>query len=138
VKDPVRQARGKGARRKGAQFEREVVSLHLEAGVPATKVPLSGQLPGHPGDVLVEVLGGALAECKNLKAPPKTIERWLDGNTFVFTNRFRKSPLVHMSFETYLTLVRSLHERELMDECVRRMARGSAEMGEDEYIEIGE
>ena len=56
---------GKGARVKGASFEREVVNWHLEKGVPAERIPLSGAVKGnYSGDLKIGPQQALLAECK--------------------------------------------------------------------------
>ncbi len=45
------------SRRKGVGFEREVVNFLQGHGLSAERVPLSGQLPNHRGDVSCPVRG---------------------------------------------------------------------------------
>ena len=95
-----KKTQGKSNRRRGGAFERRVVVRFVSAGVPAEKVPLSGALATHPGDVLVN--GQDRAECKYLKGGQKSLRRWLEGNRFVVTGEARKEPLVTVRMTDFL------------------------------------
>lgn len=97
---------GRRARLKGARFEREVVALFEEVGVPAKKVPGSGGARGYRGDVQTALFTGRKVECKDLKSGLVTIEKWLVDADYAISNRSRKCPLVHMTWDTFVELIR--------------------------------
>lgn len=73
------------SRQKGDAYERRVVAWHGEAGISAERVPLSGAMPGYPGDVIVgqERWRG---EVKARKAANgfKKVAEWLGDNDALF------------------------------------------------------
>lgn len=106
---------GRRARLKGARFEREVVALFEKAGVPAKKVPGSGGARGYKGDVQTALFEGRKVECKDLKSGLVTIEKWLADADYAVSNRSRKCPLVHMTWDTFEELIKlapKIHEPE--------------------------
>ena len=58
------------SKQKGDRFERQVVADLVEAGISASKVPLSGAAKGWPGDVIAEheMSGKWVMQCKITKA----------------------------------------------------------------------
>ena len=71
---------GRAARRKGMNFEREVVALLQAHGIAAEKVPLSGAVKGgkFEGDIDCPVRGvDQKLECKRWKGGFKTINALL-------------------------------------------------------------
>lgn len=101
----------KASRDKGARREREIVHAHLELGVTARRVPLSGASEGFPGDVLICLAGRQqplVAECK-ARANGEgfaTLERWLGRNDLMFLIRDRAEPMVVLSWATWAGLVK--------------------------------
>jgi hypothetical protein len=94
------------SRSKGLRIERELVHLHRDAGIPASRVPLSGQHGGeYAGDLKVLDLTG---EAKGRKDGHgfTLLERWLGQHDLLFLRRDRQRPLVVLPWETYLTLMR--------------------------------
>lgn len=101
------------AKRKGTRIEREIVQLHIAAGVPCMRVPQSGAIgTRHPefeilkGDVRV-FPGTAKCLVGEVKARAsgqgfKTIERWLRDNDLLFLRRDRAEPIVVMTFGVYI------------------------------------
>ena len=71
---------GKKSRDKGARFEREIVESARVHGLECGRVPLSGALPDHPGDVaLIDAHGDRwLIEAKKRADGFRQIYGWLD------------------------------------------------------------
>ena len=97
---------GKKSRDKGYRAERQIIRRHIEAGLPARRVPLSGACEGFEGDLIV---GWGYPE-RDLKAEVKCrgggqgwgmVSEWLEGNDLLFLVSDRKEPLVVMPFEVY-------------------------------------
>ncbi len=105
---------GKPSRDKGQRRERQVVALHVDLGVKAERVPLSGgsHYRGNGGDVDVYPWGPDSAPlCGEIKARGggqgfKTIESWLDGNDMLFLIRDRQEPLVVLPWDTWRRLIK--------------------------------
>ena len=94
------------SKRKGTRIEQELVRRHLAAGIPATRVPLSGACGGlYSGDL--RIAGGLVAEskCRAGGSGFTTIERWLADNDFLFLRRDRAEPLVVMPWPIYVRLM---------------------------------
>ena len=93
------------SRDKGQRIERELVHLHLDAGIPASRVPLSGAAGGeyagdlHILDFTVEVKARANGEGF------KQLEAWLGDHDMLFLRRDRQRPLVLLPWQTYLKLM---------------------------------
>jgi hypothetical protein len=86
---------GRRSRDKGARCERAAVLALQDAGVPASRVPLSGAAGGaFAGDVLVPVLGRDLRfEVKARASGFKKIYQWLSGNSGLFVRADRQGML---------------------------------------------
>ncbi len=94
------------SRDKGNRIEREIVHRHLDMGIAAERVPLSGAAGGSfKGDIQIGDLRG---EVKARRAGQgfKTLERWLGDNDLLFLRRDRAEPLVVMDWKTYSKLMR--------------------------------
>ena len=97
-------AGGKKSRDKGNRIEREIVHLHTDNGIPAQRVPLSGAAGGlYKGDLQIMDLR---AEVKARASGEgfKTLEGWLADNDLLFLRKDRSTPMVVMTWETYLKL----------------------------------
>jgi len=102
--NPIRSQRDKGARR-----ERELVAKHLEIGVHAERVPLSGAAhyrgADHDIDIYIfgEDAGALVAEVKARKSGEgfKTLESWLGENDLLFLVRDRQDPLVVLPWKVW-------------------------------------
>ena len=95
---------GKGAKVKGASFEREVVNWHLEKGVPAERIPLSGAVKGnYSGDLKIGPEQALLAECKRRARAWQDLYDALDqdGSDMLFIRKDRERTLVVLPLETY-------------------------------------
>jgi hypothetical protein len=111
---PVRKSPGAHSRRKGAQFERDLVNALKEAGVDAVRVPLSGM--GHEasandefaGDIVLPWITGKREkfEAKKRAAGFATIYRWLGRHRGLFVSADRKETLVIFRFSDFVELVR--------------------------------
>lgn len=94
--------------RKGSRVERELRQLHLDIGIAAQRVPLSGADPNMPGDLRIETRAGVLVgEAKARKRGLPTLMKWLRGRDVLFIRRDGKSdPIVAMPWRTWALLVR--------------------------------
>ncbi len=100
-------------RDKGARREREIVNRHLEMGVHAERVPLSGathyQGGGHDVDIYPYGLdaGALVGEVKARKDGVGfvTLERWLGENDLLFLWRDRAEPLVVLPWRVWRTIL---------------------------------
>ena len=93
------------SKNKGSRVEREIVHRHLDIGVDAKRVPLSGAAVGFKGDVII---GDLVAEVKARKGGQgfATISKWLRDNDLLFVKEDRKDPLVVMPWRTYEKFIR--------------------------------
>lgn len=102
--------RGKRSRRKGSQFERDLVNWHKERGIPAKRVPLSGAAEGFKGDIVIGPEYKLQAECK-LRGNTgfNSIYNWLEkeNNDLLFIRQDRKPSLVVMPIELYEKLIKN-------------------------------
>lgn len=103
---------GRAPRQKGDRIEREIVKLHIEIGVKAERVPLSGAAGGSfSGDVDVYAAGPDAAplvtevKARANGAGFKNIERWLGENDALFLRRDRAEPMVVLPWRTWRGLV---------------------------------
>ena len=104
---------GKRHRQKGDRIERELVRRHVDIGVAAERVPLSGAAGGsYSGDVDVFAFGPTRAPLKTeVKARANgtgfvQLERWLGDNDVLFLRRDRAEPLVVLPWATWAKLVK--------------------------------
>jgi Holliday junction resolvase len=96
-------------RRKGSRVEREICAKHVEIGVPAKRVPLSGAQAGYPGDVEITLPDGALmGEVKARKSGGGfvTLEKWLGANGVLFLRRDNAEPIVLLPWSTWARVLR--------------------------------
>ena len=94
------------SRQKGDRFEREVVNYLKDAGLDASRVPLSGAAGGEfSGDVVVQ---GHKGECKTRKRFIGQFLGWIEGNHFLFLKQDRSATLVVMRIETYAELLKGV------------------------------
>lgn len=104
-KNPDAVRRGRQSRRKGGEYELEVVNNLKELGLTARKIPLSGASEGFPGDI--EVIAGFdgntkyLGECKRRKNLPEWIVNALGENDFVAMRGDRGETLVMLRLPTF-------------------------------------
>ena len=97
-----------GRRQKGNRVERLLVQAHIDAGIPAKRVPLSGAMQHYKGDIRV---GDELVAEVKARANGEgfaTLERWLGDNHLLFLRRDRSQPMVVVEWDTYLRMVRAL------------------------------
>ncbi len=97
---------GKQSRDKGNRIEREIVHLHTDNGIPAQRVPLSGAAGGlYKGDIQI---GDWRAEVKARANGEgfKTLEGWLGDNDLLFLRKDRSAPVVVMTWDAYLKLMK--------------------------------
>ncbi len=105
---------GKPSRDKGQRRERQVVALHVDFGIRAERVPLSGasRYRGNGGDVDIypwspegPVLCGEVKARRN-GAGFVTLERWLGENDMLFLVRDRQEPMVVLPWGTWRRLLK--------------------------------
>jgi hypothetical protein len=103
---------GKPSRDKGARRERQIVTLHTEAGIHAERVPLSGasRYRGNGADIDIYARGRddapIIAEVKARRNGEgfKQLEQWLGDNDALFLWRDHAAPLVVMPMAIWLEL----------------------------------
>ena len=100
---------GLRSRRKGARRELEIVHAHRAIGVAARKVPLSGAAEGWKGDLRIP--HGDTELWAEVKARAngegfRTLERWIEGMQLLFLRRDRATPLVLLTWDTYVRLLK--------------------------------
>ena len=87
---------GRMSQRKGYRIENEIRLLHVDLGIPAQRMPLSGALGGDmSGDLRIGTLRAEVKARAN-GAGFRTLEKWLAGNDLLFLRRNRQPPLVVM------------------------------------------
>ncbi len=105
---------GKPSRDKGQRRERQIVALHVDLGIHAERVPLSGasRYQGNGADIDVYVDGkdaGALVGEVKARAAGQgfvTIEKWLGENDMLFLVRDRQEPMVVVPWATWERLLK--------------------------------
>ncbi len=91
---------------KGNRVENQFVTLLHAADIPAQRVPLSGQVGGlFSGDIRIAENYTAEVKARKNGEGFATIQRWLGENDFLFLKQDRKSPIVVMTWEMYITLM---------------------------------
>jgi hypothetical protein len=88
-------------RSKGARVERLMVQMHHDAGIPCEKVSRSG----YTGEDLM-IADEFRGEVKARKEPMKTAIGWLAGRDLLFVKPDREPPMVIMTWDTYVALMR--------------------------------
>lgn len=95
------------SREKGDRAERALVTLHHMAGIPAERIPLSGAMGGSfSGDLRIADTYTAEVKARKDGAGFKTLEGWLGRNDLLFLRRDRTTPIVVLSWETYIHLMK--------------------------------
>jgi hypothetical protein len=100
---------GRGPRRKGSAFEREVTALLQDLGLAAERVPLSGAVKTSrfDHDISCPVRGvDRRIECKRRGHAFASIDGWLANNFALVVRDDRSRPLVILSLETFAELAR--------------------------------
>lgn len=97
---------GRSAKQKGYRIEREMVALHLDMGLEAERVPLSGAAGGsYTGDLVIAKTWRAEVKARKGGAGFKVIEGWLGDNDLLFLRRDRAEPLALLPWKTYQALM---------------------------------
>jgi len=96
---------GRMQRNKGARVEREIVNLHHDIGIAASKESRSG----HTGPDLL-IGDDLVCEVKARRNGEgfTQLERWLGNNDVLFLKRDRQKPMVCLSWSTWIRLVRAV------------------------------
>jgi Holliday junction resolvase hjc len=100
---------GRGARRKGSGFEREVVKLLQEAGIAAERCPLSGAVKtrSYDHDIRCPIRGEDVRiEAKRRARAFGTIDAMLGGNFAVVFRDDRSRVMVAMTLASFAKLAR--------------------------------
>jgi len=96
----------RGPRRKGSRIEREIVAAHIERGIPAERVPLSGSAGGsYTGDVVIAGRLRGEVKARASGAGFATLERWLGENDVLFLRRDRAEPMVVLPARVWFALL---------------------------------
>ena len=104
------------SRDKGQRIERELVHLHHAAGIPASRVPLSGAAGGEYADDLHLLDLTAEVKARKDGSGFKQLEAWLGEHDLLFLRRDRQRPLVVLSWSTYLTLMHAYQAQRTPDD----------------------
>ncbi len=104
----------KASRDKGMRRERQIVALHVDLGIHAERVPLSGasRYRGNGADIDIYPFGedaGALVGEVKARANGegfKTLEKWLGENDMLFLVRDRQEPMVVLPWATWERLLK--------------------------------
>ena len=94
------------SKRKGDRFEREIVNALKAEGFEAQRTLLPAQSGRQdPGDLLIE---GMNAECKVSGRAEgfKTMNKWLENRDILFVKQSYKKPMVSMTWETFIWLMK--------------------------------
>lgn len=98
---------GMMSRRKGSRIEREIVQLHVDIGVPAERIPLSGSAGGSfGGDIEITGVGRCEVKARASGSGFATLERWLADHAALFLRRDRAEPIVVLPWSTYERLIK--------------------------------
>lgn len=96
------------SRRKGSRIEREIVQRHVDIGIPAERIPLSGAAGGSfTGDIDVVGIGRCEVKARANGNGFTTLENWLGTNAALFLRRNHAEPLVVLPWATYERLIKS-------------------------------
>lgn len=103
---------GKFSKDKGARVERLLVNQFKRHGIAASRVPLSGAMPEHPGDILIPWMGEKVEfEAKARADGFKEIYKWLiprmRGLIIKANNR---TPLVVLRLPDFANLLKAANE----------------------------
>lgn len=97
------------SKRKGSNYELEVVRAHLALGIDATKTPLSGALGGkYSGDVQI---AGMIGECKRRKKGYTSLYNALEqggGSDMLFCRDDNKETLVVLPWPVWAQITQWL------------------------------
>ena len=90
-------------RRKGARVEREIVNLHHDIGIPASKESRSGYTGP---DLLVGDEFVCEVKARRNGEGFAQLEKWLGDRDVLFLKRDRQKPLVCLSWSTWVKLLK--------------------------------
>ncbi len=93
-------------RDKGVRIERQLVAQHHDVGIPCEKISRSG----YTGPDL-RVADEFLAEVKARKSGEgfRILENWLADADLLFLRRDRQRPMICMTWDTYVQLLKAHH-----------------------------
>ena len=95
------------SRRKGGRIERELVRLHLEAGIGAVKLSRTGYAGS---DLQIAEAFSAEVKARASGNGFKQPEAWLGDGDLLFVRRDRQSPLVVLPWSVYLMVLKGYLE----------------------------
>lgn len=99
---------GAGCKRKGSNFELDMVKMFIAAGIHAEKVPLSGAVKGgsFEGDIHAYLRGiQKRVECKIRLRAWNDLYAYLEGVDILCIRRAGKGPLIVMPAHKFLPLI---------------------------------
>ena len=106
------------AKDKGRRAEHDIVRRHLEVGVQASRVPLSGSLGGVFSDDVDLPYGKGEIKARANGAGWKTLVKWMKTCDALFLKEDRKDPLVVLPWKTYAMLVQAKFGVDTATQCV--------------------
>lgn len=100
---------------KGRNFENAIRDKHLAVGVPCERVPGSGLFGGKlTGDICIPSIDNVefRGECKKRANGQgfAVLEKWMGDDDIMFLARDRQDPMVVLSWDTYIKLMRKYFE----------------------------
>jgi hypothetical protein len=103
---------GARPRAKGSRVERHLVHLLQDAGLDASRVPLSGSAGGKfAGDITVPLLGRDLVvEVKARADGFRELYQWLDGRDVLVVKSDRRPPLLILPMRLAIEIARAAEE----------------------------
>ena len=101
-------------KKRGYQVEKWLEEKHNDFGIPCERVPLSGSIGGkYSGDLCIPSVANSVFRCESKARKGgtgfQTIERWMGDNDVLFLKRNHQAPLVVVSMELYLKMMRALY-----------------------------
>ena len=99
------------SKRKGSRVELQIAKELTAAGIPTTKVPLSGALGGeHSGDLVLRPVEGkeyrGEVKARKTGAGFVTLEGWKGDLDLLFLKRNNRQPMVCMDLDLFIELVK--------------------------------
>lgn len=95
---------------KGSKFERDWAEFLTENGIPSKRQVLSGSHPDHKGDV--KSTDGTIYELKNRESISKTLWEWIEPVDYLVVKRNHHKPLVVMTAEQFVKLMKGCLPKE--------------------------
>lgn len=102
---------------RGYQVEKWLERKHKENGIDCERVPLSGSMGGkYSGDLAIPNVERRAFVCESKARRDgtgfKVIEGWLEEKDILFIKRNNQNPMIVLSWETYLKLMKVYMDNE--------------------------